>query len=83
MHEFKAIIRANWDNEAEVWVATSDNVPGLITEASTAGELVEKLKVMIPELLVENGVIPDCKSTQIPFHLHSEREEDFLAQCAC
>jgi hypothetical protein len=28
-------VNAFWDNEAEVWVATSDNVPGLCTEVST------------------------------------------------
>lgn len=26
-------IKAFWDPEAEVWVATSDDVPGLATEA--------------------------------------------------
>lgn len=49
------IIRAFWDEEAQVWVATSDDVPGLITEAHTYNILVEKLKVMVPELLSENG----------------------------
>jgi hypothetical protein len=28
-------IRAEWDEEAAVWVATSDDVPGLATEAAT------------------------------------------------
>lgn len=45
------IVRAQWDAEAGVWVATSDDVPGLVTEATTQAELVEKIKVMIPELL--------------------------------
>lgn len=26
-------VRATWDDEAGVWVAESDDVPGLITEA--------------------------------------------------
>jgi hypothetical protein len=29
-------IHAVWDDEANVWVADSDDVPGLIAEAATA-----------------------------------------------
>lgn len=28
-------IRAEWDNEARVWVASSEDIPGLVTEDST------------------------------------------------
>lgn len=48
-------IRAEWDEEARVWVATSDDVPGLATEGETFEGLIEKLKIMIPELLDANG----------------------------
>jgi len=44
-------IQADWDPEAGVWVATSEDVPGLATEAETIEALTEKLRVMIPELL--------------------------------
>ncbi|MCF6210120.1 MAG: DUF1902 domain-containing protein [Gammaproteobacteria bacterium] len=64
------IIRAEWDAEASVWVATSDDVPGLITEAETCDALVKKLQVMIPELLEANGATVD--SDDIPFQLLSE-----------
>ena len=29
-------VRAEWDEDAGVWVATSDDVPGLVAEADTA-----------------------------------------------
>ena len=45
------------DDEAKVWVATSDDVPGLATEAETMKELSKKLEVMIPELFTENGYL--------------------------
>ena len=48
-------VRAEWDDEAKVWVATSDDVPGLATEADTMESLSAKLEIMIPELLAENG----------------------------
>ena len=49
-------VRAIWDPEAAVWVATSENVPGLVTEAATIEALTEKLRVMIPELLEANQI---------------------------
>lgn len=49
-------VQAFWDAEARVWVATSDDLPGLATEADTAEKLSEKLKVMIPELIELNQV---------------------------
>jgi predicted RNase H-like HicB family nuclease len=51
-------VKAEWDSEASVWVASSDDVPGLVTGADTFESLVEKLKVVIPELLEENGLLP-------------------------
>jgi predicted RNase H-like HicB family nuclease len=50
------VVSAIWDAEAKVWVAESDQVPGLATGADTLEELVEKLKAALPELLAENGV---------------------------
>ncbi len=70
MGEPKIFIRAEWDAEASVWVATSDDVPGLITEAETCDALVKKLQVMIPELLEANGA--HLNSDDIPFQLLSE-----------
>ena len=49
------IVNAFWDEQASVWVATSEDVPGLITEAPSVDALVEKLSKMIPELLALNG----------------------------
>ena len=49
-------IIAEWDEEANMWVATSDDIPGLVTEAETIENLVEKLKIIVPELLEANGI---------------------------
>jgi hypothetical protein len=37
-------ILAQWDSEAGVWVAESDNVPGLVAEADSPNALVKKLR---------------------------------------
>ena len=61
------LVHAEWDPEAKVWVATSDNVPGLATEADTVEQLVAKLRVLIPELLEANA--EDTSDEDTPFEL--------------
>jgi formate-dependent nitrite reductase cytochrome c552 subunit len=60
-----------WEAEAAVWVATSDDVPGLITEAAAIEALDAKLKSMVPELLEANG----CMSAdgRVAFELLARR----------
>ena len=40
-----------WDNEAGVFMATSRDVPGLVTEADSIPAMIRKLEVMVPELM--------------------------------
>ena len=62
-------INATWDDEAKVWVAGSEDVPGLVTEAESAEALLEKLRVLIPELLELNGCLPvGQKSVDVLIH---------------
>ena len=53
------IIDAFWDIESGVWVATSDDVLGLATEAPTIEQLTQKLHIMIPELIQANQLLPE------------------------
>jgi predicted RNase H-like HicB family nuclease len=64
-----------WDADAEVWVASSDDVPGLATGADTLDGLVVKLKVVIPELLEANGLLSGDESGDISFAIIAERHE--------
>ena len=48
-------VRAQWDQEAGVWWAESDDVPGLVAEADTRGQLMNDLRYLVPELLQANG----------------------------
>ncbi len=56
MYHKPLLVRVEWDEEAKVWVATSDDVPGLATEEFTIENLIQKLKILIPELLKANGM---------------------------
>ncbi|MEX0383170.1 DUF1902 domain-containing protein [Spiribacter sp. 1M153] len=53
--ETSYIVRSMWDDDAGVWVATSDDVPGLVAEAASLDALYEKLEVLVPELFDVNG----------------------------
>jgi predicted RNase H-like HicB family nuclease len=44
-------VEARWDSEAGVWVAESEDIPGLVTEAESLNALLEKIRVLVPELL--------------------------------
>jgi predicted RNase H-like HicB family nuclease len=65
-------IRAEWDDDAKVWVASSDDVPGLATEEKTLEDLVLKLKILIPELFEANGLQMEDEA---PFEIFSRRFE--------
>jgi predicted RNase H-like HicB family nuclease len=64
-------ILATWDPEASVFVITSDDVPGLVTEAASAEEIDKKLRIMIPELLELNS--PEIDISDISVLIRTER----------
>ncbi len=49
------LVNLLWDQEAAVWVATSEDVPGLALESSSFDALVERVRIAVPELLALNG----------------------------
>ncbi|MBD1852880.1 DUF1902 domain-containing protein [Leptolyngbya sp. FACHB-711] len=68
-------ISAFWDADAAVWVATSDDVPGLATEAETIEALSQKLRDIVPDLLMTNHVISADYTGAIAIQLISHRQE--------
>ena len=50
------VIHADWDPDAAVWVATTHDLRGLVTEAKSIEALRAKLPGMIIDLLEENGI---------------------------
>ncbi len=67
------IVYAEWDDRAGVWVATSDDVPGLVTESKTFEALLKKLRTLVPELLELNGAMP--KSGKAAYNVVANRRE--------
>jgi len=60
-----------WDPEAAVWVATSDDVPGLVLESGSLDALIERVRFAVPEMLALEGV----GDTSIALRFQSERRE--------
>ena len=65
------LVRAFWDDEAQVWVAESDDVPGLVAEAATLEELLRELDVLVPELLALNA--PEKLADDLTLRVVAER----------
>lgn len=67
-------VEAFWDVETAVWVATSEDIPGLVTEAETIEALMQKLRSIVPEMILLNRLVtPDTDS--IALQLTSHRQE--------
>ncbi len=74
-------VQATWDEEAKVWVAESEDVPGLATEAGSPETLLNKLRVLVPELLELNGCLPsNQKSVEVV--IRYQREERAIVPVA-
>lgn len=70
MKHSSIIVRAEWDDDAGVWVASSSDISGLSVEAETVEKLESKVLFAIQDLLELNG--EDFDLAEIPVH--------FLAQ---
>jgi hypothetical protein len=49
-------IDARWDDEVRVWIATSEDAPGLVVEASSWQTMIDEVSLVLPDLLELNGV---------------------------
>jgi hypothetical protein len=65
------VITTTWDAEASVWIATSDDVPGLALESGSLDALMERVRFAVPELLALNG----NEQADIPLYFKSERHD--------
>ncbi len=64
-------VTLNWDNEAKVWYALSDDVPGLALESPSYDKLIDRVKSAVTELLELNNII----DPNISINFTSERLE--------
>ncbi|MDO6962849.1 DUF1902 domain-containing protein [Rhizobium alvei] len=70
MKHHSILVRAYWDEDARVWVASSADIDGLAVEAETLELLEQKSLAAISDLLELNGVTSDLP--EIPVHFMAE-----------
>lgn len=51
------IINLIWDSEAGVWIAESEDIPGLVLESGSYDALIERVRFAIPELIELNKTV--------------------------
>ena len=59
----------SWDEESSVWIAESQDMPGLILESGSFDALVERVKIAVPDLLESDG----AEHAQVKIHFKAER----------
>ncbi len=67
-------IKFFWDDEAAVWIATSQDVPGLVLESGSFDALVERVRIAVPELVNMNGPRTDT----LKLSYYTEREDQVV-----
>ncbi|WP_370691701.1 DUF1902 domain-containing protein [Bradyrhizobium sp.] len=73
------VIRADFDVEASVWVAQSDEIP-LVTEAESISDLFSKLPSVIQDVLDANG---DARAgSVVPYELITQSTAEPQARVA-
>jgi Domain of unknown function (DUF1902) len=73
MINLSVLVQAEWDGEAQVWVATSDDVPGLVAEHADFGKLRAMVLELVPILLEENGMLPAGHGElEVPVHFAAQ-----------
>jgi Domain of unknown function (DUF1902) len=74
------IVKAEWDNQALVWTATSDDVPGLVAESASMEKLRPKVMLMIEELIELNNLAFGIDD--IPVHFVAQTTERLKVNAA-
>ena len=49
------LVFAEWCNSENIWIASSNDIPGFVAEADSIEALSTKLQSLVPELLLLNN----------------------------
>ena len=60
--------------EADVFVATSEDIPGLTLEADTIGSMLEAVMEMVPQLIERNLDVPRDAEVQVTVRLQQAEQ---------
>lgn len=59
-------VKLHWDEESSTWVATSDDIPGLVLGSGSVDLLMERVRYAAPEIMELNHI--DNENCTLHFH---------------
>ncbi|HVW91858.1 MAG TPA: DUF1902 domain-containing protein [Devosia sp.] len=71
MQKLPIDIIAEWDPEASVWVATSEDIGGFVMEDATIERLISRIPDVLEDLIELNNVELPAGMTEVPFQVHA------------
>lgn len=80
MKNLSIVVKAQWDAESSVWVASSSDIQGLAVEAPTQEDLRVQVVLALEDLLELNGFESDL--SEIPVHIVSDSLSRVSNPCA-
>ena len=62
-------ISIKYDNECNVYVGTSEDIPGLVIETSTLGKVIDVATEIVPQLLEQNLKITRDNTSEVTINM--------------
>lgn len=76
------MVRAIWDDEANVWSVDESDIPGLCAWATSIPELRRKVAELAPELIELNAhLLHNGDPRKVPISLIAHTEQSIRAGC--
>ena len=82
MQKLPINIVAEWDPEASVWVATSDDIAGFVMEDATIERLALRVPGVLEDLIELNNVELPAGVSEVPFEVHAMQSGFAIAKRA-
>ncbi len=71
MQKLPIAILAEWDPDALVWVATSDDIGGFVMEDATLERLVSRVPAVLEDLIELNNLELPANVSEVPFEVRT------------
>ena len=66
------VVNLQWDEEANVYFATSNDMTGLALESESCENLIKRCQMVVPELLKLNNELPNDEKILLRFIFECE-----------
>ena len=63
-------VNIDYDNECDVFMGTSEDIPGLVLEAETLGKLFDAAREVVPSLLEHNLKITKDNTLEVAINMY-------------